>query len=189
MVAREGRDRAARTIRLPIETERLVIREMQAGDADDLHAVYGDAETMQFLTAEVPRSVAETVEWMRVKIEQQERDGISLWSVMERETGRVVGDCGLQYEDEAHTRVELGFRFNRAYWGRGYAYEATSACLDAGFSQLRRERIVSGTDVNNGRARRLLERLGMRFVGIGSWYGRSMAEYEISAAEWRAAPR
>ena len=179
-------DRPAGVIRFPIETERLSIRPMEADDAADLHEVYGDAETMRFLTAEVPRSVDESRDWIADKMDRQARDGISLWSVVEGGSGRVIGDCGLQYEDDEHTEVGLGFRFNRTFWGRGYAREATAACLSAGFEQLGLDRIVAGTDERNERARRLLTALGMRHVGEGSWYGRRMAEYEILAPEWRA---
>ncbi|MFN2484570.1 MAG: GNAT family N-acetyltransferase [Candidatus Limnocylindria bacterium] len=178
-------DRPARIIRFPLETERLLIRPMEADDAADLHAVYGDAETMRYLTEQVPRNVEETRGWMAAKMDQHTRDGISLWSVVERATGRVIGDCGLQYEDDEHSDVALGFRFNRALWGRGYGREATAACLTAGFEQLGVGRILAGTDVENARARRLLTWLGMRYVREGSWYGRRMAEYEILAAEWQ----
>lgn len=121
---------------------------------------------------------------MASKIEQQQRDGISLWSVVDRASGKVIGDCGLQWEDEAHSVAGLGFRFNRAFWGRGYAFEAAGACLSAAFEQLELDRVVSGTDIRNARARHLLERLGMRYVRDGDWFGRTMAEHEIRVEDW-----
>lgn len=173
-------------VRFPIETARLLIRPMQSEDAEDLHEIYSDAETMQYLTSEIPRIVDDTRAWMAPKIAQQERHGISLWSVVERESGKVIGDCGLQAEDETLAEVELAFRFNRAYWGRGYALEACAACLDVAFDQLALQRVVAGTDRDNASGRRLLERLGMRCVRDREWYGRATAEYEITAVEWHA---
>jgi RimJ/RimL family protein N-acetyltransferase len=171
-------------VRFPIETDRLLIRPMRPDDAEDLHEVYSDVETMAYLTSEIPRVVDDTRAWMAPKVAQQERYGISLWSVVERASGKVIGDCGLQTEDETLSEVELGFRFNRRYWGRGYALEACAACVAVAFDQLGLQRLVAGTDRDNARGRRLLERLGMRHVREGVWFGRKMAEYEISAAEW-----
>ena len=169
-------------------TPRLVIRPMQDSDAADLHEVYSDAVTMQFLTPaeHLPHSLDETRLWMASKIELQARDGISLWSVWHRADAKVIGDCGLQWEDETQTLPGLGFRFNRGYWGQGLAYEACAACLDAAFEELRVSRVVCGTDVNNVAARRLIERLGMHYVRNVDWFGRTMAESELSADEWFA---
>lgn len=176
-------DAFPRAIRFPLETPRLLIRPMTLDDATDLHEVYSDAETMQFLTAELPRTLDETLEWMVPKIEQQRRDGISLWSAVLRSSGKVVGDCGLQWADDEHSVMELGFRLNRAFWSRGLGREAASACIAAGIEQLRQRRLVSGTDVSNVRARRLLERLGMRYLREVDWFGRTMAEYELNARD------
>ncbi|HET6746404.1 MAG TPA: GNAT family N-acetyltransferase [Candidatus Limnocylindria bacterium] len=169
-------------------TPRLVIRPMQPSDAADLLEVYGDVETMQFLTRaeHLPRSLIDARKWMAPKMDQQERDGISLWSVWHRADARVIGDCGLQWEDETHTLPGLGFRFNRAYWGQGLACEACAACLKAAFDELEVSHVVCGTDVNNVAARRLIERLGMRYARNVDWFGRTMAEYELSAEEWAA---
>lgn len=177
-------DAYPRVIRFPLETPRLVIRPMTLDDATDLHEVYSDAETMQFLTAEIPRTHDETRAWMVPKIEQQLRDGISLWSAVLRSNGKVVGDCGLQWADDERSVMELGFRLNRAFWSRGLGREAASACIAAGVEQLGQRRLVSGTDVGNVRARRLLERLGMRYLREIDWFGRTMAEYELHARDW-----
>jgi ribosomal-protein-alanine N-acetyltransferase len=134
---------------------------------------------MQYLTSDLPKTLDETRGWLRPKMQQQQRDGISLWSVVLRDGGKVIGDCGLQWSDETKSVPDLGFRLNRAYWGHGYAIEAARATLEAAFDQLGVSRVVAVTDVKNVRARRLIEQLGLRYVRETHWYGRRMTEYEI----------
>ncbi len=117
----------------------------------------------------------ETLELLRVKIAQQDRDGFSLWTVEERSTGAIVGMVGLRYEDGPD--IGLGFLFAPAYWGRGYGREAAAAALAAGFSGLELERIIGITGPDNRPARRLMEAIGMKDEGTATYYGREWALY------------
>jgi RimJ/RimL family protein N-acetyltransferase len=100
-------------VRLPIETERLSIRPLRLDDAVELHGLYSDARAMRYLTSRVPTTVAESQEWVQAKIDLFARDeGLSLWAVVERATGAVVGDAGLQWETYDGKVLDLGCRRN-----------------------------------------------------------------------------
>lgn len=94
-------------VNLPIETKRFVIRPMREEDTADLFEVYRDADALRHLHLEVPTSVEEATAWVRAKMERHEREGLSLWSVVERRTGAVVGDGGLQRERDESDDVGL----------------------------------------------------------------------------------
>jgi [ribosomal protein S5]-alanine N-acetyltransferase len=136
----------------PIETVRLLIRPLRAADAGELYLVWSDPENERFADDwPAPRSVEET----RVFIE---RDGP--WGVWERESGELVGDCGL-FEVEGEWELAYGLRRDR--WGRGYATEAARACVEAGFEQLGLERIVADIRAGGSPAsERILAKLGFR---------------------------
>lgn len=151
---------------------------MEAGDAEDLHAVYSDPTTFEFIAAGPARSIAETEERIVVKSAHQARHGFALWSVVERESRRVIGDCGLQML-EGGPDVELGYKLGREYRGRGYATEASRAWLAHGFGELGLERIVAVTWPGNRASRNVMEKLGMTLVGPGEYYGRDAVLYEI----------
>lgn len=174
----------ASRITFPLETPRLLVRPLVLADAEDLFEAYGDADAMVHLTPDVPRDLAGAQEWARAKIELFERDGgLSLWAVVERATGRVIGDCGLQHEDYGWgPEVGLGGRGNRRFWGQGYALEASSACLRAGFDQLGLDRIGAETAPANLPAQRLLRRLGMKLVGTNR---EGWPVYLAERATWR----
>ena len=97
-------------------------------------------------------------------VERWERDGIGLWAVERREDGAFLGFVGLSAPNfVAHftPAIEVGWRFARHAWGRGYATEGAQAAVRCGFETLDLEEIVSFTTVANERSRRVMERLGM----------------------------
>ena len=166
------------SIRLPIETERLLVRPLRLDDACDLHELYSDAEAMRFLAdaATIPHTLAESEAWVQSKVDLYKRDGgMSLWALVERESGRVIGDAGLQWETIAGAReLDLGCRIVRRLHGRGYATEASTAILraafDAGFN-----RVTAQTAPDNAAALEVLRRVGFRIEGKTEWEGRPMA--------------
>ena len=173
-------------IRFPLETPRLVIRPMELADAEQLLAVYGDRETMRHLESELPATVAEARAWVQAKVDLFARDdGLSLWTVVERSSGRVAGDVGLQWEDYGWGApvVGIGGRGNKAFWRNGFGLEAALAVLDAGFAQLGLDRIGAETAPANLPAQGLLRRLGMTRRGQNpdGW-----PVFVISRAEWAA---
>jgi RimJ/RimL family protein N-acetyltransferase len=108
---------------------------------------------------------SQTVDQTRERLERyggwEREHGYTLWAVVERESGRLVGDCGLIPLEGQGPEVELGYRFDREHWGRGYATEAARAALAFGFDTLGLSEIVALTVPANERSRRVMERLGM----------------------------
>lgn len=168
-------------ITLPIETERLTIREMDEADAERLHRLYSDPIAMQHLATELPKTVAESAEWMQQKIDLHHRSGLSLWSIVLRESDLVIGDGGLQRLDDG--TIEIGVRLVRSEWGHGYGREAAVALLKVGFRELGVERIVGITAPDNKPAIKSMESLGMLLVGREVHLGREWVVYEALAPE------
>jgi RimJ/RimL family protein N-acetyltransferase len=111
--------------------------------------------------------------------------GFGLLAVAEREGGRVVGEAGLQVL-EAGPDIELGYTLRHAAWGRGYATEAARAVLYWAFAGLRLERVVAVADPANETSLHVLDKLGMRRLGVRHCYGAQMVEAALSLGEWRA---
>lgn len=174
-----------RRITFPLLTKRLLIRPMELADAEELLQVYSDAETMQHLTTDLPRDVEGARSLVRRKVELYDADAqLSLWTVVHRESGRIVGDVGLQHEDYGSgPEVGIGGRGNREFWRLGLGFEAAAAALKAGFDQLGLDRIGAETRPENHAAQRLLERLGMTRwrTNLEGW-----PVYLITRATWEA---
>ncbi len=96
------------------------------------------------------------------------RDGFVLWAVVLKESGEVVGQCGLTWQDvDAHgTRgVEVGYLFQRAHWHRGLATAAARACRDYAFDQVGVEKAYSVIRDTNEASQRVVRRNGMTVEG------------------------
>ena len=88
--------------------------------------------------------------------------GFGVFAVEERETGRFLGQCGLNTIDELG-EVEVLYALERAAWGRGLATEAARAALAYGFGEAGLSRIVAVTRPDHVRSRRVLEKLGLHY--------------------------
>lgn len=99
---------------------------------------------------------------------QTTRFGHGRWMVARKETGEALGWCGLKNEDGV---IDLGYRFFRSAWGKGYATEAAQACIDYGFDKLNMPRITGRVLPDNIASCRVLEKVGMTFTGFGGCNG------------------
>ncbi len=82
-----------------------------------------------------------------------------------KETGTLVGDCGLKINEPDKRQAEIGYTLSRAYQGKDIASEAVSCLLDYLFTTLELHRVIAITDCENAASVALLERLGLRREG------------------------
>jgi ribosomal-protein-alanine N-acetyltransferase len=158
------------SIPLPIETGRLLIRPFDEEDVGAIGAVYGDPEVMRHVSVGVLDRQG-TRELLEQYARTQRLHGFSTWAVVEKASGRVIGDAGFEiYKPTGEP--ELGYTLAAGAWGRGYGREAARACLEAAFAHLPVPRILAKVDVDNERSLRLAETLGMRRIGTIEVHGR-----------------
>ncbi|MGH3050661.1 MAG: GNAT family N-acetyltransferase, partial [Gaiellaceae bacterium] len=158
-------------IPLPIETARLVVRSFTRADVEPMLAVYGDPDVMRLVAGGVRSGAAAVRAELEMYARLQDELGFSSWAVVERASGRVVGDVGLGVLEETGN-VEIGWTLARDRWGLGYATEAAAASLASGLAHLHVPRIVAVMDVENAASARVAERIGMRLEGELELHGR-----------------
>jgi RimJ/RimL family protein N-acetyltransferase len=167
-------------------TERLRIRSFEPGDAAAMLEVFGDPEVRRFL----PPFPDPTLESMAKSVERRmamERDhGHGLWAVELRETGELIGDCGLMLVEGTGPEVELAYHYKRSAWGHGYGTEAATACLARGFGAVGLEEIIAICFPENVGSWRVMEKAGMRYVGMSRYYGLELKKYVADRGTWAA---
>lgn len=162
-----------------IETERLILRPVEADDVDDVLAIYGDPETARFAIGGV-RDRAACEEWVRLVIEKRRARGQGFLAAILKETGAYTGHAGLLWQDVDGTEeLEIGYWSNRSYWGRGLATEAATALREYAFGTLDRSRVISIIDVNNTASQRVAQRNGMTVEKHTRWKGIDVAIYAV----------
>ncbi|QQS47565.1 MAG: GNAT family N-acetyltransferase [Acidobacteriota bacterium] len=143
-----------------LETQRLILRELEPADADAIAEIICDADTMKYFPA--PYSRSDVDQWLERNFERYRTDGHGLWAVMLKSDGSVIGDCGLTWQDVDGVReLEVGYHFNKRYWGHGYATEAAKACMEYAFNRLGHNRIISLIRPENVASARVAERNGL----------------------------
>ena len=175
----------------PLETVRLLLREMRAEDETDVHEYASDPEvarlmiwgpntqeaTREFLT----RALVAQAQWPRPNV------GLAIELKSER---RLIGSIELRISDEPNRTGDFGYVLNRKYWGHGYMTESARAVLNVAFNELKLHRVWGTCHAQNRASYRVMEKLGMRREGLflkktmekGEW--RDTYLYAVLAEEW-----
>lgn len=112
-----------------IETERLILREMNEDDYDALYAVLADSDIMEHYPYTFDE--ARVRGWISRNIERYRIFGFGLWAVCLKGTGEMIGDCGLTMQLIGNSiKPEIGYHIRKDCQRRGYAREAASAVRD-----------------------------------------------------------
>jgi GrpB-like predicted nucleotidyltransferase (UPF0157 family)/predicted acetyltransferase len=156
-----------------LATERLLLRPWTPNDLDGLYAVLADPAVARWLGQRTRDEVAER---LARHVEHQRNHGFSMWAVVERASGALIGHCGLQHLDGG-PEVEVGWALASDRWDRGYATEAGRASLHHGFDVLGLDEIVAVTRPENLASRRVMEKLRMEYDGRGVYYGWEQVKY------------
>jgi RimJ/RimL family protein N-acetyltransferase len=143
-----------------LETKRLLLRHLELTDAEAIYAVIGDQVAMQYY----PQSFSydDAVKWVTRNQQRYKDDGHGLYAVVLKEDQATIGDCGLVTQHLGNKpELEVGYHFQRLYWGRGYATEAARACMELAFREFSAPKVISLIRPENSPSRRVAERNGM----------------------------
>ncbi len=143
-----------------LETPRLRVRELTLDDVENVCEIFGDAETVQYLSHTKDR--AQVQAWIHWAHDNYQRHGWGMWAIELKESGVFVGECGLiaHKNIDGHDEMELAYHRVRQWWHDGCATEATGAVRDWAFAHgfLRH---VSSIDIRNIASIRVAENNGM----------------------------
>ena len=152
------------SINVIIETERLLLRTFSEEDANLVYLLNLDPDVTRY-TGDPVRDESHALEVLRTAIlPQYALYGHGRWAVHSKPGLPFIGWCGLKMRPEVN-EIDLGYRFIKDSWGKGYATEAAAASLRYGFEKLGIKRIVGRALPGNLASIRVLEKCGMTFVG------------------------
>ncbi len=150
-----------------IGTPRVGLRRWQERDREPFANLNADPVVMKYFPAQLSRAESDAV---IDRFERHHTDrGFGLWAADWLETGQFVGFVGLavpSFDAPFTPCVEIGWRLDRAWWGRGIATEAARACLTYAFTMLGLPEVVSFTATHNERSRRVMETIGMTYSAL-----------------------
>src|SRR4051812_23175294 len=101
---------------LPLRTDRLELRPFTDADVPAMHRIYGDREVMRYVAIGVVSDLARTQAILREYARRVALDGRGFLAVVDRGSGEVIGDAGLDQRNAPVHEVELGYTLARAWW-------------------------------------------------------------------------
>ena len=159
-----------------IKSERLELRSFHIDEAKRFYKLNSDTEVMKF-TGDTPFCDILEAEKFISKYDHYDIHGFGRWSVYTIENQKWHGWCGLKRNEDG--LVDLGFRFLRESWNKGYATEASSAVLEYAFRDLGLSSVIARCSHENKASQRVLEKLNMQFWKTEKYDGLGKTNYFI----------
>lgn len=161
------------------ETERLILKVFENSDVESMKTFWGDPEVMEQCNGAIPHE-------QLIKVQEgytrcHEVNNLSVYAVVEKESGNVVGAAGFNVQD-TNEPVELIYHFAKSAWGKGYATEAAMACVNYAKHHPKVKKIFASADPNNRGSLKILEKIGFDYIGMKRFDDTNQEEpyYEMS---------
>lgn len=152
----------------PLETPRLFLRRLRLADRDAVFSYAGNRDNTLHMAWATHENAEDTLRFLKLEEENALFGRQYNWGIVEKRTGALVGTVGISRLDPENGSGELGFILHRDLWGRGYAAEAAERVIRFGFVTVGLEKIDAYCFLNNEASRRVLAKLGMRYLGVES---------------------
>ena len=149
-----------------ITTDRLIIRNWLESDISSLVQMNKDQDVMRYFLSTM--SDEESIDLYNRIIAHFNKNGFGLYVVEAKDNNEFLGYTGFMkadFESDFTPCIEIAWKFNKQFWGKGFATEAAKACLEYGFSKLHFEKVHSFTSIHNKKSEAVMRRIGMSKTG------------------------
>lgn len=153
-------------MKMIMETDRLRLRVFEAEDLHAAKGFWGNDDVMVYSGGAVEHALLPVV--LDSYARCYEKHGLSIFAVVEKESGKVIGAAGFKLKDTPET-VELIYHFIQESWGKGYATEAAIACINVAKNHGQVKKIFASADPHNEQSFKILEKLGFDYQGL-KWF-------------------
>jgi RimJ/RimL family protein N-acetyltransferase len=146
-----------------LETERLNLRRLNAGDAAFVLELLNEDSFLRNIGDKGVRTIEDAARYiLQGPVDSYARHGYGLWLVELKESATPAGICGLVKRD-ALPDADIGYAFLPRFWSRGYALESAAAVMSYALGALALKRVLAITNQDNASSIRVLEKIGLKF--------------------------
>jgi len=172
-----------------VETERLILREILPTDIDGLFILDSDPEVHRYL-GNKPVTTKDQIVGVINFIRQQYIDnGIGRWAIIDKKTNGFIGWTGLKFVTDLTNNhknyYDLGYRLIKKYWGQGIATETALASLEYAFDKLNADEVYAMADCENEGSNKILKKVGLIFIEKFDLDGIKHNWYKIDRIEFK----
>jgi ribosomal-protein-alanine N-acetyltransferase len=149
-----------------LETERLILRRLNPGDAVDMFEYASDDEVTKYVIWDTHRTIEDSMGFIQYTMDRYPKDEAGDWGIFLKENGKLVGTTGFAWCDMKNRRAEIGYVLARPYWGRGIMPEAVRRIIRFAFEEMGLNRIECCHFLPNEKSGRVMQKVGMSLEGI-----------------------
>jgi len=171
-----------------IETNRLILREIEENDLQGIFELDSDPEVHRYLGKKPIKTMQESRAIIAYIRKQYEEHGIGRWAIIDKRTNEFIGWAGLKYETQVRKDLpyyDLGYRLKRKFWGKGIATETALETLNHGFHTMNLEKIYAGAHVENIASNKVLQKVGLKFIETFEYDHAPHNWYQIQKNDWQ----
>jgi len=163
---------------MQITTQRLELSAWTSADRPAMEALCTDTDVMRYIGNGKAMSRSELDVALQQTIDHYHH-GFGELAMRSRGCPDIIGECGLKLLEDGPD-VEIGWMLMPRYWGCGLATEAARAALHWGLASLQLDEIVAVADEQNHASLKIIDKLGMQFVGYARHYGSRLRKYSVT---------
>jgi RimJ/RimL family protein N-acetyltransferase len=161
-----------------LETTRLILDEIGAEKFDDLANLLANENVHRFFPKTLDKK--ESFEFLEAIRKRQKEDGVSFWAVIRKDDLKFLGICGLLKQNiDNIDEIEVGYRINDIFWGKGYGTEAAKGCIQYAKDKLKLTSVISLILPENKQSIRVAEKNGLKLEKKSMFHGQIHNVYRI----------
>lgn len=151
------------------ETERLILREIERSDISDMFELDSDPDVYKYLGKKPVTTKNESIKIIDFIREQYVDRGIGRWAVILKESQEFLGWSGLKLNTEEELNgfanfYDVGYRFKKKYWNKGYATESGKASIEYAFNIMHLNKVYGITEIGNQASHKVLLKIGLKKI-------------------------
>jgi ribosomal-protein-alanine N-acetyltransferase len=148
-----------------IETDRIFLRPFSIKDIDLFSKICANPNVMRYIGDGQPVGLDIIAKKIPEWIALYEKQKYGLMALVLKETNEFIGFCGFMHQIvDGDEYIELGYRLDEAYWGKGIATEAATAARDYAFNVLEISLLISIIHHHNDASKRVAKKVGMKLM-------------------------
>lgn len=164
-----------------IHTKRLFMRKPIIEDVEQFYSILKEEAVSKWLAKSRGMSKGEAKDYIIQLILHWEQYDFGVWLLVNRNTGELLGHCGLRKIDETG-EIEIMYLLDPEYWGNGYASEAAKASIQYAKEMMNVKRIIARVKVENENSKKLLRKLGFTYTHDVDHNGRLLSYFELKTS-------
>ena len=172
-----------------IETERLILREIEESDIQGMFQLESDPLVQKYLGNNPVKTIEEAQAIIQHIRKQYRENGIGRWAVIEKSTNEFIGWSGLKLEKNLRKEFhyyDLGYRFRKEFWGKGIATETAVESLKYGFNQMNLKEIGAAAHPENIASNKILQKVGLKLIDHFEYVGVTHNWYNLEKSTWNS---